>query len=366
MTASVFSGPAEGWTGKAYHPVTIGSLVIPGNLFLAPVAGYSDRAFRALCIENGAAFTYTEMVSAEALVRESEKTHLIMRRAANEERYAVQLFGGDPERMALAVPIALAASGCECIDINAGCPVPKVYKTGAGSALTRNPEQLGRIVQAAVSACDLFAANPNPLTKGENLREAVPVTVKIRSGWDDSAITWKEAATAAIEAGAKAVTLHPRTRAQGYEGKSRWDLLAELVEYVRARWPGIPVFGSGDLFTPESAKAMLAETDCDAVMFARGAMGNPFIFRQAREFLETGAYAEIPADVRIASGWRELGCLVEDVGENVACREMRKRFCSYSKGIEGGAALRMALVKASTVEEYREILAGFGFSFLGT
>lgn len=363
MTASVFSGPAEGWTGKAYHPVTIGSLFIPGNLFLAPVAGYSDRAFRALCIENGAAFTYTEMVSAEALVRDSEKTHLIMRRAANEERYAVQLFGGDPERMALAVPIALEASGCECIDINAGCPVPKVYKTGAGSALTRDPERLGKVVRAAVAACESYAAER---TDTAGACAPVPITVKIRSGWDDSAITWKEAATAAIEAGAKAVTLHPRTRAQGYEGKSRWDLLAELVEYVRARWPGIPVFGSGDLFTPESAQAMLAETDCDAVMFARGAMGNPFIFRQAREFLETGAYTEIPADVRIASGWRELGCLVEDVGENVACREMRKRFCSYSKGIEGGAALRMALVKASTVEEYREILAGFGFSFLRT
>jgi nifR3 family TIM-barrel protein len=357
MTDSAPSGPTEGGTGKLFHPVAIGPLTIPGNLFLAPVAGYSDRAFRGLCIEYGASFTYTEMVSAEALVRESGKTRLMMRRAPNERQYAVQLFGGDPERMGLAVPIALELSGCECIDINAGCPVPKVYKTGAGSALTRDPDRLAEIVRAAATASAVYAAESGP--------EAVPapITVKIRSGWDDSAITWKEAATAALESGASAVTLHPRTRAQGYEGKSRWDLLAELTAFVRSRWPGVPVFGSGDLFTPESARAMLEETGCDAVMFARGAMGNPFIFRQARELLETGSYGEIPAETRIASGWRELHSLAEDSGEAVACREMRKRFCSYSKGIEGGAVLRTELVRASTIGEYREILARHGYSF---
>ncbi len=371
MTAAVSPGQASGGTGKLWHPVRIGSLDIPGNLFLAPVAGYSDRSFRSLCVEYGASFTYTEMVSAEALVRDSEKTRLMMRRAPNEKRYAVQLFGGDADRMALAVPLALEHSGCECIDINAGCPVPKVYKTGAGSALTRDPDRLAGIVRAAVSASEAFAGNrPQGLERGEDSQGSaqapiapVPITVKIRSGWDDASITWKEAAAAAIESGAKAVTLHPRTRAQGYEGKSRWDLLAELVAFVRSRWPGIPVFGSGDLFTPESAKAMLEETGCDAVMFARGAMGNPFIFRQARDLLETGAYGEIPANVRIASGWRELHSLAADAGEHVACREMRKRFCSYSKGIEGGSALRVELVKASTIEEYRQILARFGFPF---
>lgn len=365
MTDRVSQDPSNGGPGKLFHAVRIGSLDIPGNLFLAPVAGYSDRSFRALCVEYGADFTYTEMVSAEALVRDSEKTRLIMRRAPNEERYAVQLFGGAPDRMALAVPIALEHSGCECIDINAGCPVPKVYKTGAGSALTRDPERLAAVVRAAVDASAEYSrsacANGHDADAGPTRATLVPITVKIRSGWDDSSITWKEAASAAIESGAQAVTLHPRTRAQGYEGTSRWDLLAELVEYVRSRWPAIPVFGSGDLFTPESARAMLEQTGCAAVMFARGAMGNPFIFKQARELLETGSYGEVPADVRIASGWRELLSLVGDSGEYVACREMRKRFCSYSKGIEGGSALRMELVKASSIAEYREILARHGF-----
>ena len=337
-----------------YHPVRIGPLSLAGNLFLAPVAGYSDRSFRSLCVEYGASFTYTEMVSAEALVRESEKTHAMMYRAPNEKQYAIQIFGGDPERIALAARIAIAETGAECIDINAGCPVPKIIKTGAGSSLTRDPERLAAIVRSTVSALGNLAA--------ETGGEPVPLTVKIRSGWDDSNITWKEAATAAVESGAAAITLHPRTKAQGYEGKSRWDLLAELAAYTHDRWPGIPVFGSGDLFTPESARDMLAETGCDAVMFARGAMGNPFIFAQTKELLLSGQYGEIPTAVRIASGWRELHSLALDSGEHVACREMRKRFCSYSKGIEGGSALRLELVKASSIAEYREILARHGFT----
>jgi len=336
-----------------YHPVRIGPLTLGGNLFLAPVAGYSDRSFRSLCVEYGASFTYTEMVSAEALVRESEKTHAMMYRAPNEKQYAIQIFGGDPERLASAARIAIAETGAECIDINAGCPVPKIIKTGAGSSLTRDPDRLAAIVRSVVSALRSLAA--------ETGGEPVPLTVKIRSGWDDSTITWKEAATAALESGAAAITLHPRTKAQGYEGKSRWDLLAELAAYTHNRWPGIPVFGSGDLFTPESARDMLAETGCDAVMFARGAMGNPFIFAQTKELLLSGQYGEIPTAVRIASGWRELQSLAADSGEYVACREMRKRFCSYSKGIEGGSALRMELVKASSIAEYREILARHGF-----
>lgn len=342
-----------------YHPVRIGQLELPGNLFLAPVAGYSDRAFRSLCAECGAAFTYTEMVSAEALVRSSGRTEQLMLRSDNEKNYAVQLFGGEADRVALAAKIVFQKTTTECIDINAGCPVPKIFKNGAGSALTRDPERLHEVTKAVVRAVR-EAEEEFP----EHRRaQAVPVTVKIRSGWDDKALTWKEAAEAALEAGAEAVTLHPRTKAQGYEGKSRWDLLAELSAHVHATRPGIPVFGSGDLFTPESAKAMLAETGCDGVMFARGAMGNPFIFTQAIELLETGEYHEVPIGRRMAAGWRELAQLVEDAGETNACREMRKRFCAYSKGIEGGAELRMELVHAATVAAYREILARYGFSF---
>lgn len=338
-----------------YRPVRIGQLALPGNIFLAPVAGYSDRAFRSLCVECGASFTYTEMVSAEALLRNSDKTEQLMLRASNEKAYAVQLFGGEADRMAAAAKVALDLTGTECIDINAGCPVPKIVKTGAGSALTRDPERLYALAGATVKAVAEWCA--------EKCVEPVPVTVKIRSGWDEKSLTWKEAADAALSAGAAAITLHPRTRVQGYEGKSRWDLLAELAAYVHASRPGVPVFGSGDLFTPEAAAQMLAETACDGVMFARGAMGNPFIFTQTVELLTTGAYGEISPQVRMNAGWKELLMLTADAGEALACREMRKRFCAYSKGVEGGAALRAELVKADTVENYRLTLANHGFSF---
>lgn len=338
-----------------YHPVQIGPLNLPGNIFLAPVAGYSDRAFRSLCIECGASFTYTEMVSAEALVRNSGKTGQLMIRSANEKQYAVQLFGGEADRLAAAALIVLEKTHPECIDINAGCPVPKIIKTGAGSCLTRDPKKLHEITRAVVETltdyAEKFEQNP------------IPVTVKIRSGWDDKNLSWKEAAEAAINGGASAITLHPRTKAQGYEGKSRWDLLALLAEQVHREYPGIPVFGSGDLFSPEAALNMLTETGCDGIMFARGAMGNPFIFTQTRELLTTGSYHEIPAELRMASGWRELLLLVADTNENLACREMRKRFCAYSKGIGGGASLRAELVKAASIEEYRIILAKYGFLF---
>lgn len=287
------------------------------------------------------------MVSAEALCRNSEKTRLLMFRAPNEKLYAIQLFGGDSERMAEAACIARTQTGAECIDINAGCPVPKIVKTGAGSSLTRDPERLHAIVKAVVQA----------------VGTETPVTVKIRSGWDDSSITWKEAAFAAAEAGAAAITLHPRTRAQGYEGKSRWELLAELAELIHEGFTGIPVFGSGDLFTPEAARQMLSETGCDAIMFARGAMGNPFIFTQTRELLLTGSYNEISAKTRLAAGWKELQTLAVDEGEETACRNMRKRFCAYSKGLEGAATLRLELVHASTIENYRSILYAHGFIF---
>jgi nifR3 family TIM-barrel protein len=338
-----------------YHPVRIGRLVLPGNLFLAPVAGYSDRAFRSLCVECGASFTYTEMVSSEALVRSSGKTENLMLRAENEQSYAVQLFGSEPEHMAGAARIVLEKTTTECIDINAGCPVPKIFKTGAGSALTRDPERLEGIVRAIVASV---------AETSERLgRQPVPVTVKIRSGWDENSLTWKEAADAALAAGAEAITLHPRTKAQGYEGTSRWDLLAALAEHVRVTKPGIPVFGSGDLFSPEAAKKMLEETACDGVMFARGAIGNPFIFTQTKELLTTGEYGEIPAERRMSTGWNELLQLTADKGETTACREMRKRFCAYSKGIEGGATMRNEIVHASSIADYRKIFAEYGFTY---
>lgn len=319
-----------------YHPVKIGSIQLNGNLFLAPVAGYSDRSFRSICVENGASFTYTEMVSAEALTRNNLKTETLMRRAENEKVYSVQIFGGEPERMAEAAEIVLEKTHCECIDINCGCPVPKIVKTGAGSALTQNPKMLKKVAEAVVKA-----------TKGR-----AAVTVKIRSGWDQNSITYKEAATAALEAGVNAITMHPRTKAQGYEGKSDWSKLSELVKLAEGK---VPVFGSGDLFSPEDAKRMLEETGVDGVMFARGAMGNPFIFTKTIELLTTGTYKEIPVAERLKTGFRELEMLSTDTNEKSACMEMRKRFCAYSKGISGGAELRQKTVHASSIQEYHTI-----------
>ncbi|MFA6856353.1 MAG: tRNA dihydrouridine synthase DusB [Treponema sp.] len=320
-----------------YHGVKIGSLKLKGNIFLAPVAGYTDRAFRTVCVEHGAAFTYTEMVSAEALVRGNNKTSALMNRAENEKSYAVQIFGGEGEVMAKAARIVRDKTSCECIDINCGCPVPKIIKTGAGSALTRDPDRLYTVTKAVV----------------DSVEGKIPVTVKIRSGWDAETITWKEAADAALSAGISAITIHPRTRAQGYEGKADWAIMKELVTRIAGR---IPVFGSGDLFTPEDAQAMISQTGCSAVMFARGAMGNPFIFTETKQLLETGVYSIVNTEERIQTGFRELSLLINDLGEEYACKEMRKRFCAYTKGIKGSAEIRLQLVHASTSADYHRIL----------
>jgi nifR3 family TIM-barrel protein len=341
-----------------YHPVTIGSLELPGNLFLAPVAGYSDRAFRSICAEQGADFTFTELVSAEALHRNPGRYGLgaepaavpaavsLISRAANEKRYAIQLFGAEAESVYQAA-LLLAPLRPDALDINAGCPVPKVVKNGAGSALMKNPANLGRVVEAALRAS----------------REAlgsVPVTIKIRSGWDFSSINYAECARIAVEAGAAMVSLHPRTRSQNYSGASDWPLIADLV----TRLP-VPVTGSGDLYTPEDAERMLRETGCAAVMFARGAMGNPFIFPAARSLLETGTWEPAPFSSRIAAAFHHLELLAADIGEHSACLEMRKQFCAYTKikgggpGMPGGGVLRNALVHAETIAAYREILKAF-------
>ncbi|HZK20535.1 MAG TPA: tRNA dihydrouridine synthase DusB [Treponemataceae bacterium] len=329
-----------------YHPVTIGNVSLPGNLFLAPVAGYSDRAFRSICYENGCCFAYTEMVSAEAIVRKNEKTELLVHRASKELQYAVQIFGSEPETMAKAAAIIAKKAQPEVIDINCGCPVPKIIKTGAGSALTRNPKQLGLIVKAVKATLDEFSKKHeiNP----------IPLTVKIRSGWDEHSLSWKEAAMTALENGVSAITLHPRTRAQGYEGKANWQILTQLVQLIDKQ---IPVFGSGDVFTPQDAKNMLEQTNCDAIMLARGTMGNPFLFKQTRDYLTTGTYSKTAPSEYIKTGLKELAFLIDDKGEKIACCEMRKRFCAYTKGMPGGAELRKSIVLCTTFDSYLKLFA---------
>ena len=336
-----------------YRSVKIGSLEIPGNLFLAPVAGYTDRAFRSICAEQGADFSFTELVSAEALYRNYGRYGLdtedltsvnssvnLVKRGEKEKLYAVQLFGGESESIYKAASLLVPLKP-DAVDINAGCPVPKVVKNGAGSALMKDPANLGRVVEAAVRA------------SRENLG-GIPVTIKIRSGWDSKSINYIECARIAVEAGAQMISLHPRTRAQNYGGKSDWTHIAELVTSL-----AVPVCGSGDLYTPEDAQKMLQETGCAAVMFARGAMGNPFIFSEARSFLETGEWQSAPFSARIAAVMRHLEMLSADIGERTACLEMRKQFCAYTKGITGGAALRDKAVHASSIAEYRQIIVDY-------
>jgi len=185
----------------------------------------------------------------------------------------------------------------------------------------------------------------------------IPVTIKIRSGWDSKSINYAECARIAVEAGAAMISLHPRTRAQNYGGKSEWLHIKDLVTRIP-----VPVTGSGDLYTPQDAHNMLKETGCAAIMFARGAMGNPFIFSEARSFLETGSWEPAPFSARITAAMRHLEMLSADIGERTACLEMRKQFCAYTKGLHGGAALREKAVHAETIEEYRRIVEEAGLS----
>jgi nifR3 family TIM-barrel protein len=317
-----------------YRPVAIGGRLIEGNLFLAPLAGFSDIAFRGLCAEYGSDMTYSEMLSAEGFIRNNRKTVILLERAENERNFGAQIFTGSPYSAARAVQ-AISGSGMPepvLIDLNCGCPVPKVIRTGAGAALLKNPRFVYDVVKAMKENTSL------------------PVSVKIRSGWDSGSVNYRETADAACQAGAALVCLHARTRSQGYTGAADWGQIRDLKE----RCP-VPVFGSGDLYTPEDAKKMLGETGCDGLMFARGALGNPFIFRETRRLLESGAAAAPSPEERILAGLEHLERCVRAKGEALACREMRKHFAAYIKGLPGSAKFRGAVVQASTPEEYRRL-----------
>jgi nifR3 family TIM-barrel protein len=248
-----------------YKSLKIGNNEIEGNLFAAPLAGYTDRAFRTVCVEMGANLCYTEMVSCEALVRGSIKTRDLMERAEGEKIYAVQIFTGTSETAAETVKMVSLLKPV-LIDLNCGCPVPKIIKSGAGSDLMRNPQKIGEIVRAMKDNTD------------------IPITVKIRTGWDAQSLNYLEAAEQAVNAGASLVTMHARTKKQAYGGKADWSHLKLLKESLGE----IPVVGSGDLFSAESVKEMLEQTGIDGVMLARGAIGNPFLFRETKHYLLTG------------------------------------------------------------------------------
>jgi nifR3 family TIM-barrel protein len=316
--------------------VQLPDLTIPGNLFMAPMAGYTDAAFRALCVEQGAFLCYTEMVSAEGLVRGGKKSWALLARAENETLWGVQLFGSEPRALAGAVKL-LAPLSPSLVDLNCGCSVPKVLKSGAGAALLRSPGRIGELVAAM------------------RQETGVPVTVKIRSGWDSASINYLEVAEEARRAGAAAVCLHPRTRAQGFTGRADWSQIAELKRRLAA-----PVFGSGDLFSADDAVRLVRETGCDAVLFARGALGNPFLFAEARRLFAglPPAPSASPRE-RLAAALRQLSGALPLYGEAAACREMRKHFCAYTRGIPDGARLRSLAVAARQAADYQELVAEY-------
>jgi tRNA-dihydrouridine synthase B len=318
------------------QPVALPNLTIPGNLFMAPMAGYTDAAFRALCVEQGAFLCFTEMVSAEGLARGGDKTWVLLRRAENESLWGVQLFGSEPRAAAAAVR-ALAPLRPSLLDLNCGCSVPKVLKSGAGAALLRSPGRIGELVRAM------------------RQETGAPVTVKIRSGWDAATLNYLEVAEEACRAGAAAVCLHPRTRAQGFTGRADWTQIAELKRRL-----GAPVFGSGDVFSAEDAARLVRETGCDAVLCARGALGNPFLFAEARRLFAGLPPAPAPSPgERLAAALRQLAGAIRLYGEEVACREMRKHFCAYTRGVPGGAELRRQAVAARRAADYEALVARY-------
>lgn len=321
--------------GNKKAPAVAG-VVLQSPFFLAPVAGYSDAAFRSVCYEQGAALCYTEMVSSEALIRNHPKTRFLLARTEVEDRYAIQLFGSKPEVLARAAAI-VADYRPLVIDLNCGCPVPKIVRTGAGSSLLKDPNLIHAIVKAMAEATD------------------IPVTVKIRKGWDEGSVNFLETAQAAVEAGAVAVTLHGRTRTQGYSGKADWGSIATLASVL-----DVPVFGSGDVFSAAAAIRMLSETSCSGVMIARGAMGNPFVFAEAQALWE-GREAPVFSDAQVARiAKKHLELAVRFLGEKTACIEFRKQFCAYTKGRPRGAALRERAVHCSTVAEFAAVLEELG------
>lgn len=316
----------------------IGCVSIPGRVFLAPMAGVTDSPFRAICREFGAALVYTEMVSAKGLLYNNENTRNLLSITPEERPTAVQLFGSSTPAIAEAAAIAGKMPFVDLIDINCGCPAPKIVKSGDGSALMKNPELIGEIVRAAV----------------ENAG-GKPVTVKIRKGYDSNCITAVETAQIAEKSGAAAVCVHARTKAQMYSGKADWNIIGEVKKSV-----SIPVIGNGDVTGPEAAKQMMDETSCDAVMIGRAAWGNPWIFSRTNHYLETGELLPQPDIAKKAlMAIRHAEVLSEFKGEHTAIREMRRHVSMYIKGAHGAAEARIILNKAETLADIRNMLLSF-------
>ena len=293
----------------------IGSVTLAGRLALAPMAGVTDLAFRQICREHGAALTVTEMVSTKALCYQDRKTPRLLALGEDEHPAAAQVFGHEPETMAEGAKIARAVSGCDIIDINMGCPAPKIVNNGDGSALMRDPALAARVIEAVVKAVD------------------VPVTVKFRKGWDEKSVNCVEFARMAEAAGAAAITIHARSRAQQYSGKADWDAIRAVKQAV-----SIPVFANGDVAEPADAVRILEYTGADAVMIGRGALGDPWIFERANALIETGVCPPLPPFAeRIGTAVRQIELAAAQKGEYIAMLEARRHvncYLKYERGLK--------------------------------
>lgn len=315
------------------NQMKIGNVEIENNVFLAPMAGVTDIPFRILCKEQGCGFVYTEMVSAKGMHYNDIKSGKLTETVPFERPAAVQIFGSDPEIMARTAYI-LNICDADIIDINMGCPTPKITKNGEGSALMLKPELAGKIIDAVSKA------------------SAKPVTVKIRKGWDDNRVNAVEMAKIAEQNGAAAIAVHGRTREQFYSGMSDWDIIKEVKNAVK-----IPVIGNGDIVKPQDALSMLEHTGCDAVMIGRGAQGNPWLFKETVHYLRTGELIPAPSvQEKIDTVIRHMDMLVDLKGEVSGVREMRKHIAWYIKGMRNAAATRDRIFKETDRDAVLKIL----------
>jgi len=310
------------------EPLKIGEVLLPNRVVLAPMAGITDKAFRIIAREHGCGLIYTEMISAKALTYKNERTKALLDIQGEEQPIAVQLFGCEPKVMAEAAQI-VAAEGVQLIDINMGCPVPKVVRNGEGSALLENPQLAKEIVQRMRRVVSL------------------PITVKIRTGWDQENIVAVSFAREMEQAGVSAIAVHGRTREQFYSGFADWQIIKQVKEAV-----SVPVIGNGDIWVAQDAQRMLLETGCDAVMLGRGVRGNPWLISQVSHYLTLGRELE-PPDLpeKIRGALRHLSLEVKLKGEELGIKEMRKHLLWYLKGLPRTASLKEALFRTGKEQE---------------
>ena len=308
----------------------IGNVTLDNKVFLSPMAGVTDLPFRLICKEQDCGMLYTEMINAKALCYDDQNTKKMLKIEEEEHPVAVQIFGSDPAFMGGAAEI-LNEYPNEILDINMGCPAPKVIKNGDGSALMKNPKLAEEVLKSVV----------------KNSKK--PVTLKIRKGWDDNNINAVEIAKIAEASGISALAIHGRTREQYYSGKADWDIIAKIKENIN-----IPVIGNGDVFEVEDAINMINKTKCDAIMIGRGAQGNPWIFKRINHYMKTGEILPEPTgEEKINAALKHLKLAIDEHGEYVAVREMRKHIAWYLKGLRGSAKLRDEINK---IESYEEVV----------